>query len=167
MLPSCLSTTDYAGEPRPHDSVAVPVLASIGINNWPNVESFEELPTAVQFAWAANRGTGDTNEQQADFFVSGQSTPANQNQYGNWHGVAATNHNFISYYYQSGSSGYSKAQVDASWQAYLNWMLGIVDGARNCSSTNLSCPWPIGRGAGLPIRLGGFDSRRTLLLFAG
>lgn len=129
MLPSCLSTTDYAGEPRPHDSVAVPVLASIGINNWPNVESFEELPTAVQFAWAANRGTGDTNEQQADFFVIGQSTPANQNQYGNWHGVAATNHNFISYYYQSGSSGYSKAQVDASWQAYLNWMLGIVDGA--------------------------------------
>ena len=27
---------------------------------------------------------------------------------------------------------------------------------------NIKCPWPIGKGAGLPIRSGGFDSRRTL-----
>lgn len=112
----------------PKDSETYPVLAALGYENWPEVEVFEDLPVPVKFAWAAAKGTTDLAEQQLDFIVIGNETPPSQNQYGNWHGPAATNHNFISYYYQGAGQSYG-ALVDVSWQAYLNWILGIDDGA--------------------------------------
>ena len=117
--------------PLPPDSVAYPVLTALGYENWPAAASFEALPTAVQFAWAAHRGTGDITEQQLDFRVIIDSTPANVNQSGSWHGAAATNHNFISYYYQGPGASYGVASINAPWQAYLNWVLGIDDGNSN------------------------------------
>ena len=93
--------------PLPKDSDTYPVLAVLGYDNWPpNTVAFEDLGAPLQFAWAAQWGTANVTEQKLDFFVIGTQTTPNPNQSGNWHGAAATNHNFISHYYQGAGQSY-------------------------------------------------------------
>lgn len=119
--------------PPPKDSDTYPILTNLGLDYWPDdTQAFEDLTNPVQFAYAAHRDISihsEILEQKQDYFVIVTQTPASQSQYGSWHGASATNHNFISHYYQGpGYATYGKAAIDASWRAYLNWVLNINDG---------------------------------------
>ncbi len=79
----------------------------------------ETQPKATQIENTAARGV-DPIVQLTDWTIIG-----NDPDYATG---SQQNIDFINHYYKGGS-GYSDAQINASWQAYNNWLAGIDDGA--------------------------------------
>jgi|GEM_PF-4843223 len=93
-----LKTLDKAGKPKPHDSASFPILTILGYDNWPDADTFEDLPVEVKAAYSASRGV-DFNEQMQDWgVIKDQNSglggyPANI-----WETQSEVNQQFIAYW---------------------------------------------------------------------